>query len=174
MTPDSNRSEESDPVETNPTETLALEHPDEIQFGITRGESDLEIGPLREDPDQMDVSVRTGDELVLFFREVAVAEVANSDTPEPRRGPHNIPVPVVRRVHWFCHVIGSNSTSDVSKFRLCGYTLVRTISPRTDSKILSRKCGPEIAAGVDGLTPLKRSSACFRSIQRHHISSDIE
>ena len=65
MTPDPNRSEKSDPVETNPTETLALEHPDEIQFGITRGESDLEIGPLRDDPDQVDVSIRPEDERVV-------------------------------------------------------------------------------------------------------------
>lgn len=66
MPPDSNRSEEPDPIETNPTDTLDLEYPEEVQFGVTRGEHDLEIGPPRDYPNRADVSVRPEDKRVVL------------------------------------------------------------------------------------------------------------
>jgi hypothetical protein len=63
MVTDSNRDEKPDSDET---ETLDLERPEEIQFGVTRGENDLEIGPPRDYPDRADVSVRRSDADVVL------------------------------------------------------------------------------------------------------------
>ncbi|WP_306059905.1 hypothetical protein [Natronococcus wangiae] len=66
MPPDSDRSEEPDPIETDPTDTLDLAHPEAIQLGVTRGETNLEIGPPRDYPDRADVSVRPADGCVVL------------------------------------------------------------------------------------------------------------
>lgn len=55
-----------DPIEEDPTDTLDLAHPDSVQIGVTRGESDIEIGPPRDYPDRADVSVRPEDERVVL------------------------------------------------------------------------------------------------------------
>ncbi|AGB39915.1 hypothetical protein [Natronococcus occultus] len=47
-------------------DTLDLERPEEIQFGVTRGEHDLEIGPPRDYPDRADVSVHTAEDGVIL------------------------------------------------------------------------------------------------------------
>ncbi|WP_265108702.1 hypothetical protein [Halosolutus halophilus] len=66
MPADSNRAEEPDPIEEDPTDTLDLEHPDDVQIGVTRGEADIEIGPPRDYPDRADISVRPEDERVVL------------------------------------------------------------------------------------------------------------
>lgn len=66
MPSDPNRAEEPDPIETDPTDTLDLAYPEEIQFGVTRGETDLEIGPPRDYPDRADVSVRPEDNRMVL------------------------------------------------------------------------------------------------------------
>lgn len=66
MVTDPDRGEKPDTGETDPMETLDLERPAEIQFGVTRGEHDLEIGPPRDYPDRADVSVRSADEHVVL------------------------------------------------------------------------------------------------------------
>ncbi|THE62779.1 hypothetical protein D8Y22_22200 [Salinadaptatus halalkaliphilus] len=47
-----------DLLEDDPTDSFDLEHSDRVQIGVTRGETDLEMGPPREYPDRGDVSVR--------------------------------------------------------------------------------------------------------------------
>ncbi|MFC4542937.1 hypothetical protein ACFO5R_13500 [Halosolutus amylolyticus] len=66
MPADSNRAEEPDPIKEEPTDTLDLVHPDEVQIGVTRGEADLEIGPPRDYPDRADVSIRPADDRVVL------------------------------------------------------------------------------------------------------------
>ena len=90
MSPDSNPSEEPNPTEANPTDTLDLEHPEEIQFGVTRGESGLEFGPPRDYPDRADVSVRPeGERVVLSVDAMAgdhgTGHVDATMTPEEAR-----------------------------------------------------------------------------------------
>ncbi|SEH16387.1 hypothetical protein SAMN04487967_2591 [Natronorubrum sediminis] len=46
------------PPEDDPTDSFDLEHAQRVRVGVTRGESDLEVGPPREYPDRADVSVR--------------------------------------------------------------------------------------------------------------------
>lgn len=87
MVTDSNRDEKPDSDET---ETLDLERPEEVQFGVTRGENDLEIGPPRDYPDRADVSVRqSGDDVVLSVDAMAgdhgTGHVDATLTPEEAR-----------------------------------------------------------------------------------------
>jgi hypothetical protein len=60
------QSDEPDPAEQDPTDTLDLTHPQKVQIGVTRGEADLEIGPPRDYPDRADVSIRPADETVVL------------------------------------------------------------------------------------------------------------
>ncbi|QLG49176.1 hypothetical protein [Natrinema halophilum] len=58
MPDDRNASEEPTPIEEDPTDSFDLAHPERVQVGVTRGETDLEMGPPRDYPDRADVSVR--------------------------------------------------------------------------------------------------------------------
>lgn len=49
---------DSDPIEDDPTDSFDLEYTERVRVGVTRGETDLEIGPPRDYPDRADVSVR--------------------------------------------------------------------------------------------------------------------
>ncbi|WP_254525120.1 hypothetical protein [Natrinema caseinilyticum] len=55
---DRNGPEEPTSIEENPTDSFDLEHPERVEIGVTRGETDLEIGPPRDYPDRADISVR--------------------------------------------------------------------------------------------------------------------
>ena len=55
---DANREREREPIDEKPTDSIDLEHADRVQVGVTRGETDLELGPPRDYPDRADVSVR--------------------------------------------------------------------------------------------------------------------
>lgn len=53
-------------VEDDPADSIDLDHPERVRIGVTRGETDLEIGPPRDYPDRADVSIRPdGRRLVL-------------------------------------------------------------------------------------------------------------
>ncbi len=56
--------EESEParITEDPTDSFDLEHPERVEVGVTRGETDLEFGPPRDYPDRADVSVRPEDD----------------------------------------------------------------------------------------------------------------
>ncbi|QSX00001.1 hypothetical protein [Haloterrigena alkaliphila] len=66
---------ESTPIEENPTDAVDLEHTERVRVGVTRGETDLELGPPRDYPDRADVSVRPesadGHRLVLSIDAMA-------------------------------------------------------------------------------------------------------
>ncbi|AXR78445.1 hypothetical protein [Natrarchaeobaculum sulfurireducens] len=49
-------------IEDDPTDSLDVEHAEQVQIGVSRGESDLEIGPPRDYPDRADVAVRPKDD----------------------------------------------------------------------------------------------------------------
>ena len=49
---------ESTTIEERPTDSFDLEHPGRVRVGVTRGETDLELGPPRDYPDRADVSIR--------------------------------------------------------------------------------------------------------------------
>lgn len=49
---------EPTPLEADPTDSFDLEHAERVCVGVTRGETDLELGPPRDYPDRADVSVR--------------------------------------------------------------------------------------------------------------------
>ena len=51
---------ESDPMppEEAPTDAFDLEHTERVRIGVSRGETDLELGPPRDYPDRADLSVR--------------------------------------------------------------------------------------------------------------------
>jgi hypothetical protein len=66
MSPDDARSDDADPAEEDPTDTLDLTRPETVQIGVTRGETDLEIGPPRDYPNRADVSIRPTDEAVVL------------------------------------------------------------------------------------------------------------
>jgi hypothetical protein len=51
-------SEEPASIEEARTDSFDLEHAERVQIGVTRGETDLELGPPRDYPDRADVSVR--------------------------------------------------------------------------------------------------------------------
>lgn len=59
----------SEPTEEDPANAIDLEVTERVHVGVTRGESDLELGPPRDYPDRADVSVRPesddGDRIVL-------------------------------------------------------------------------------------------------------------
>ncbi|PCR91286.1 hypothetical protein [Natrinema ejinorense] len=42
----------------DPTDSFDLTRSERVQIGVTRGETDLEIGPPRDYPDRADISVR--------------------------------------------------------------------------------------------------------------------
>ncbi|MXV61731.1 hypothetical protein GS429_06555 [Natronorubrum sp. JWXQ-INN-674] len=54
------RSEESEPTpaKADPTDSFDLEHSERVRLGVSRGETDIELGPPRDYPDRADVSVR--------------------------------------------------------------------------------------------------------------------
>lgn len=58
MPEDDGRSEEQPPVEEDRTDSFDLERSERVRIGVTRGETDLELGPPRDYPDRADVSVR--------------------------------------------------------------------------------------------------------------------
>ncbi|MBZ6494274.1 hypothetical protein [Natrinema longum] len=59
MADDSTRSEaESARTVEDPTDSFDLTRSERVQIGVTRGETDLEIGPPRDYPDRADISVR--------------------------------------------------------------------------------------------------------------------
>ncbi|WP_137289154.1 hypothetical protein [Natronorubrum halophilum] len=49
---------EPDLIDADPTDSFDLEHAERVQMGVTRGETDIELGPPRDYPDRADVSVR--------------------------------------------------------------------------------------------------------------------
>ncbi|QFU81555.1 hypothetical protein [Natronorubrum aibiense] len=51
-----------EPIAEDPTDSFDLEHPEHVEVGVTRGETDLEFGPPRDYPDRADVSVRPEDD----------------------------------------------------------------------------------------------------------------
>ncbi|SER16509.1 hypothetical protein [Natrinema salaciae] len=57
MTDDRTRDEPT-PIEEARTDSFDLEHSERVRIGVTRGETDLELGPPRDYPDRADVSVR--------------------------------------------------------------------------------------------------------------------
>lgn len=64
-----------EPIEEDPTDSLDLEHTDRVRVGVTRGETDLELGPPRDYPNRADVSIRPestdGHRLVLSIDAMA-------------------------------------------------------------------------------------------------------
>ncbi|ELY80887.1 hypothetical protein [Natrinema gari] len=50
--------EEPTSVEGDRTDSFDLEYTERVRIGVTRGETDLELGPPRDYPDRADVSVR--------------------------------------------------------------------------------------------------------------------
>lgn len=58
MADDDSHDEEPTPVEEKRTDSFDLECSERIEIGVTRGETDLEIGPPRDYPDRADVSIR--------------------------------------------------------------------------------------------------------------------
>lgn len=58
MPEDPTSTEEPAPIEEARTDSLDLEHTERVRVGVTRGETDLELGPPRDYPDRADVSVR--------------------------------------------------------------------------------------------------------------------
>lgn len=54
----SDANENREPLEDDPTDSFDLEHPEQVRIGVSRGETDQEIGPPRDYPDRADVSVR--------------------------------------------------------------------------------------------------------------------
>ncbi len=50
--------EEPAPIEEEPTDSFDLERPDQVQIGVTRGETGLEMGAPRDYPDRAELSVR--------------------------------------------------------------------------------------------------------------------
>lgn len=75
MTEDDYRSEEPTSIEDDPTDSFDLEHTERVRIGVTRGETDLELGPPRDYPDRADVTVRPesadGHRLVLSIDAMA-------------------------------------------------------------------------------------------------------
>lgn len=55
---DDEDTDEGESLEDRPTDSIDLEHPSRVRIGVSRGETDLEIGPPRDYPDRADVSVR--------------------------------------------------------------------------------------------------------------------
>ncbi|ARS89377.1 hypothetical protein [Natrarchaeobaculum aegyptiacum] len=59
----------------DPTDSLDLECTERVEIGVTRGETDLEMGPPRDYPDRADVAVRPvaddGDRIVLSIDAMA-------------------------------------------------------------------------------------------------------
>lgn len=74
-TPDGADERESEPIEEDPTDAIDLELTECVHIGVTRGETDLEIGPPRDYPDRADVSVRpeseNGDRIVVSIDAMA-------------------------------------------------------------------------------------------------------
>ncbi|WP_222917048.1 hypothetical protein [Natrinema sp. SYSU A 869] len=58
MPEDTTPAEEPTPVEEDRTDSFDLKHTERVRIGVTRGETDLELGPPRDYPDRADVSVR--------------------------------------------------------------------------------------------------------------------
>ena len=58
MADDDTHDEEPTPIEEKRTDSFDLELSERVEIGVTRGETDLEIGPPRDYPDRADVSVR--------------------------------------------------------------------------------------------------------------------
>lgn len=56
--PDDNSSDGPGSIEDKRTDSFDLELSERVEIGVTRGETDLEIGPPRDYPDRADVSVR--------------------------------------------------------------------------------------------------------------------
>lgn len=67
--PDDGSDEKPEPIEEDPTDAIDLERTERVHIGVTRGETDLELGPPRDYPDRADVSVRPesdGDERIVM------------------------------------------------------------------------------------------------------------
>ena len=58
MADDDTRGEGPEPIDEKRTDSFDLELSERVEIGVTRGETDLEIGPPRDYPDRADVSVR--------------------------------------------------------------------------------------------------------------------
>ncbi|WP_254531607.1 hypothetical protein [Natrinema gelatinilyticum] len=58
MPDDRNAPAKPTPIDETPTDSFDLEHPERVEIGVTRGETDLEMGPPRDYPDRADISVR--------------------------------------------------------------------------------------------------------------------
>lgn len=75
MTEDDCHSGEPTTIEDDPTDSFDLEHTERVRIGVTRGETDLELGPPRDYPDRADVTVRPesadGHRLVLSIDAMA-------------------------------------------------------------------------------------------------------
>lgn len=75
MPEDDCHSEEPTTIEDDPTDSFDLEHTERVRIGVTRGETDLELGPPRDYPDRADVTVRPesadGHRLVLSIDAMA-------------------------------------------------------------------------------------------------------
>lgn len=69
------RERDAESIAEEPTDALDLEHTERVRVGVTRGETDLELGPPRDYPDRADVSVRPesndGNRLVLSIDAMA-------------------------------------------------------------------------------------------------------
>lgn len=49
---------ESETIATDPADSIDLEHTEQVRIGVSRGETDLELGPPRDYPDRADLTVR--------------------------------------------------------------------------------------------------------------------
>ncbi|TMT87630.1 hypothetical protein E2L06_13960 [Haloterrigena sp. H1] len=58
MADDNSSDDEPVQIEDKRTDSFDLELSERVEIGVTRGETDLEIGPPRDYPDRADVSVR--------------------------------------------------------------------------------------------------------------------
>ncbi|MFP8954994.1 hypothetical protein ACLI4Z_18855 [Natrialbaceae archaeon A-arb3/5] len=73
--PRDTETDERSPPADDPTDSFDLAHSERVRVGVTRGETDLEIGPPRDYPDRADVSVRLetneGDRIVVSIDAMA-------------------------------------------------------------------------------------------------------
>ncbi|ELY53837.1 hypothetical protein [Natronolimnohabitans innermongolicus] len=73
----SDREDDRESLAEAPTDSIDLEETERVRIGVTRGETDLEIGPPRDYPDRADVSIRPeaddggGDRIVLSIDAMA-------------------------------------------------------------------------------------------------------
>lgn len=72
---DDTTADDAGSIEEEPTDSLDLECTERVEIGVTRGETDLEMGPPRDYPDRADVALRPvaddGNRIVLSIDAMA-------------------------------------------------------------------------------------------------------